>query len=142
MILGTGVDICEVPRIAAAIARHGRRFVERIYTERESTYAESKANRYERYAARFAAKEAGMKALGTGWRGGIAWRDFEVANLPSGRPTLRFHGKAAEIAAQLGVSRVALSITHTKDQALAMVILEDHAGRLGPEGGNSFSPII
>jgi holo-[acyl-carrier protein] synthase len=127
MIVGSGVDICEVPRIEAAIARHGRRFVERIYTEREITYAESKANRYERYAARFAAKEAGMKALGTGWRGGIAWRDFEVANLPSGRPTLRFHGKAAEIAAKLGVAQVALSITHTKDQALAMVILESHA---------------
>ncbi|MSV34516.1 MAG: holo-[acyl-carrier-protein] synthase [Bryobacterales bacterium] len=142
MILGTGVDICEVPRIAAAIARHGQRFVERVYTEREIAYAESKANRFERYAARFAAKEAGMKALGTGWRGGIAWRDFEVANLPSGRPTLRFHGKAAEIAAQLGVSRVALSITHTKEQALAMVILEDHTGRPGPEGGSSFSPII
>jgi holo-[acyl-carrier protein] synthase len=127
MILGTGVDICEVPRIEAAIARHGRRFLERVYTEREIAYAESKANRYERYAARFAAKEAGMKALGTGWRGGIAWRDFEVANLPSGRPTLRFHGKAAEIAAKLGVAQVALSITHTKDQALAMVILEDRA---------------
>lgn len=124
MIVGTGVDICEVPRIKAAIARHGRRFVERVFTEREIAYAESKANRFERYAARFAAKEAGMKALGTGWRGGIAWKDFEVANLPSGRPTLRFHGKAAEIAAKLGVAQVALSITHTRDQALAMVIVE------------------
>ena len=65
-----------------------------------------------------------MKALGTGWRGGIAWRDFEVANLSSGRPTLQFHGRAAEIAAKLGVHHVALSITHTKEQALAMVILE------------------
>jgi holo-[acyl-carrier protein] synthase len=125
MILGSGVDLCEVPRIEAAIARYGRRFVERIYTPLEIAYAESKANRFERFAARFAAKEAGMKALGTGWRGGITWKDFEVANLPSGRPTLRFHGKAAEIAARLGVKRVALSITHTKDQALAMVILED-----------------
>ena len=127
MILGTGVDICEVPRIEAAITRHGRRFLERVFTEREIAYAESKANRYERYAARFAAKEAGMKALGTGWRGGIAWRDFEVANLASGRPTLRFHGKAAEIATKLGVAQVALSITHTKDQALAMVIVEDRS---------------
>ena len=128
MILGTGVDLCEVPRIEAAIARHGRRFLERVYTEKEIAYAESKANRCERYAARFAAKEAGMKALGTGWRGGIAWRDFEVANLPSGRPTLRFHGRAAEIAMKLGVAHVALSITHTRDQALAMVVLESHPG--------------
>ena len=125
VIVGSGVDLCEVPRIESAIARYGRRFIDRIYTEREAAYAESKANRYERYAARFAAKEAGMKALGTGWRGGIAWRDFEVANLSSGRPTLRFHGKAAEIAQKLGVRNVALSITHTAAQALAMVVLED-----------------
>ena len=125
MIVGSGVDLCEVPRIEAAIARYGPRFVKRVYTELESAYAESKANRFERYAARFAAKEAGMKALGTGWRGGIRWRDFEVANLPSGRPTLRFYGRAAEVAAKLGVRNVALSITHTKDQALALVVLEN-----------------
>jgi len=125
MILGSGVDLCEVSRIEAAITRYGRRFLERVFTEREIAYADSKANRFERYAARFAAKEAGMKALGTGWRGGVAWRDFEVANLPSGRPTLCFHGKAAEIAGKLGVGRVALSLTHTKEQALAMVILEE-----------------
>ena len=124
MIVGSGVDLCEVPRIESAIARHGQRFIDRVFTEREIAYAESKANRYERYAARFAAKEAGMKALGTGWRGGIAWRDFEVANLSSGRPTLRLHGKAAELAQTLGVRGVALSITHTAGQALAMVILE------------------
>jgi holo-[acyl-carrier protein] synthase len=124
VIVGSGVDLCEVPRIESAIARHGRRFIERIFTEREIAYAESKANRYERYAARFAAKEAAMKALGTGWRGGIAWRDFEVANLSSGQPTLRFYGKAAEMAEKLGVRSVALSITHTAGQALAMVILE------------------
>ena len=122
--MGTGVNLCEVNRIEAAIAKHGRRFVERVYTEREIAYAESKANRYERFAARFAAKEAGMKALGTGWRGGLGWRDLEVANLASGRPTLRFHGKAAEIAEKLGVRNVSLSLTHTVVQALAMVILE------------------
>ena len=74
MIVGTGVDLCEVDRIEKAIQRHGRRFVERVYTEREIAYAERKANKFERYAARFAAKEAGMKALGTGWRGGLGWR--------------------------------------------------------------------
>jgi holo-[acyl-carrier protein] synthase len=124
VILGSGVDLCEVPRIEAAIARYGNRFLERIFTAGEIAYANRKANRFERYAARFAAKEAGMKALGTGWTGGIAWRDFEVVNLPSGRPTLTFHGRAAEIAAKLGVCHVALSLTHTKEQALAMVVLE------------------
>jgi holo-[acyl-carrier protein] synthase len=124
MIVGSGVDLCEVERIKNAIARHGRRFVERVYTDREIAYAESKANLYERYAARFAAKEAGMKALGTGWRGGIAWRDFEVANQPSGRPTLQLHGKALELARKLGVENIALSITHTSVQAMALVILE------------------
>ena len=127
MILGSGVDLCEVPRIEASIARYGSRFLERIFTAREIVYANSKANRFERYAARFAAKEAGMKALGTGWTGGITWRDFEVINLPSGRPTLTFHGRAAEIAAKLGVRQVALSLTHTKEQALAMVVLEGEA---------------
>jgi holo-[acyl-carrier protein] synthase len=124
MIVGSGIDLCEVPRIEHAIARYGQRFLERIFTPREIAYANRKANRGERYAARFAAKEAGMKALGTGWTGGIAWRDFEVANLPSGRPTLRFHGKAAEIAEKLGVRNIALSLTHTHDQAMAVVILE------------------
>lgn len=125
MIVGTGVDLCEVDRLRAAMERHGERFKQRVFTDREIAYSERKANRYERYAARFAAKEAGMKALGTGWRGGIAWRDFEVTNLPSGRPTLAFHGKAGEIAKKLGVRNVALSLTHTRDQAMAMVILED-----------------
>ncbi len=124
MIVGSGVDLCEVDRIEAVIKRHGQRFLDRVYTEREIAYAESKANRFERYAARFAAKEAGMKALGTGWRGGIRWQDFEVANLPSGRPTLRFHGRAAEIAAKLGVQNIALSLTHTRLEALAVVTLE------------------
>ena len=127
MILGSGVDLCEVPRIEAAIGRYGGRFLERVFTAREIAYADRKANRFERYAARFAAKEAGMKALGTGWHGGIAWRDFEVVNLPSGRPTLNFHGRAAEVAAKLGVRHVALSLTHTKEQALAMVVLEGGA---------------
>jgi holo-[acyl-carrier protein] synthase len=124
MICGSGVDLCEVSRIKDAIGRHGRRFVERIFTEREIDYSESKANSFERFAARFAAKEAGMKALGTGWSRGVTWKDFEVANLSTGRPTLRLHGKAAEIAKELGVSHIALSLTHTKDQALAIVTFE------------------
>ena len=119
-----GIDVAEVPRIREAIERHGRRFIERIYTAREIAYVESKANREERYAARFAAKEAGMKAIGTGWRRGVRWQDFEVANLPSGKPTLLLHGVAAEVAARLSVTNVTLSITHTEQQGMAIVILE------------------
>jgi holo-[acyl-carrier protein] synthase len=125
LILGTGIDLAEVDRIRQSIQRYGERFVGRIYTPGEVAYVESKANRFERYAARFAAKEAGMKALGTGWRRGVRWRDFEVANEPSGRPALRLHGRAAEIAAQLGVRRLSLSLTHTSESGMAFVILED-----------------
>jgi holo-[acyl-carrier protein] synthase len=125
MIVGTGIDLAEVPRIRHSIERYGRRFTERIYTPREIAYVERKANKFERYAARFAAKEAGMKAIGTGWRGGITWQDFEVTNLPSGKPTLAFHGKAAEVAARLGVRHVSLSLTHTAETGMAFVILED-----------------
>jgi holo-[acyl-carrier protein] synthase len=124
MILGTGVDLAEVARIRDAIGRHGDRFVRRIYTEAEIAYVERKANRFERYAGRFAAKEAGMKAIGTGWRRGVTWQDFEVANLASGRPTLRLHGVAAEIAGKMGVKSISLSITHTAELGMAHVILE------------------
>lgn len=127
MIVGTGVDLAEVDRIERAITRFGKRFIDRVYTPLEISYVERKANRFERYAARFAAKEAGMKAIGTGWRRGVRWRDFEVANLPSGRPTLRFHGKAAEFAGKLGVHNVFLSLTHTSGMAMAHVILESAA---------------
>ena len=125
MIVGTGVDLAEVPRIRASIERFGQRFIQRIYTRAEIAYVERKANRYERYAARFAAKEAGMKAIGTGWAGGVRWQDFEVANLPTGKPTLRLHGVAAEVAARLSVRHVSLSLTHTAEYGMAHVILED-----------------
>ncbi len=124
MIVGTGIDIAEVDRIAESIRRFGARFLQRIYTEGEIRYCESKANRFERYAARFAAKEAAMKALGTGWNHGVRWRDIEVTRKPGGRPTLVFHGKAAEFAARLGATNIALSLTHTVAQAMAQVILE------------------
>src|SRR5579862_9021312 len=101
MIVGTGIDIAEVPRIAKSIERFGDRFLQRIFTAGEMRYCDSKANRVERYAARFAAKEAAMKAIGTGWNHGVAWRDVEVCRQPGGRPTIAFHGKAAEFAAKL-----------------------------------------
>jgi holo-[acyl-carrier protein] synthase len=125
LILGTGIDLAEVDRIRQAIERYGERFTRRVYTEREIAYVERKANRFERYAARFAAKEAGMKAIGTGWRGGVRWQDFEVANQPSGRPTLLLHGAAADVAERMGVRRVQLSLTHTAALGMALVILED-----------------
>ena len=124
MIVGIGTDLAEVDRIQASVERYGARFVERIYTPAEIAYVESKANRFERYAARFAAKEAGMKAIGTGWRRGVRWQDFEVANLRSGKPTLALHGVAAHVAEQLGVRSIALSLTHTAAMAMAVVILE------------------
>jgi holo-[acyl-carrier protein] synthase len=124
VIVGIGLDLAEVDRIHAAIQRHGRRFIERIYTAAEITYVERKANRFERYAARFAAKEAGMKAIGTGWRRGVRWQDFEVINLPSGRPTLQLHGVASQVADGLGVRNIALSLTHTAAQGMAIVVLE------------------
>jgi holo-[acyl-carrier protein] synthase len=124
LILGSGVDLAEVPRIRASIERHGTRFLERIYTAAEIAYAESKANRFERYAARFAAKEAAMKALGTGWRRGVRWVDFEVVNQPGGRPTLKLHRIAQEIAARNGVAHISISLTHTSEYGLAYVIFE------------------
>lgn len=124
MIIGTGIDIVEVPRVAAAIERFGERFLHRIFTDGEIRYCQSKANRVERFAARFAAKEAGMKALGTGWSHGVRWRDVEVQRQPGGRPTIVFHGRAAEIANKLGASRTAISLTHTASEAVAHVILE------------------
>ena len=124
MILGTGVDLAEVPRIRASIERYGEKFIRRIYTPAEIAYVERKANKFERYAARFAAKEAGMKALGTGWSRGVTWRDIEVQRLPGGRPTVVFHGKAGEFFARLGGVRAHLSITHTKESAMAYVIIE------------------
>lgn len=124
MIVGHGIDLCEVARMGEAISRNGEAFARRVFTETERAYAESSANRIERYAARFAAKEAAMKALGTGWADGIKWHDFEVENEPGGRPLLRLHGEAAAIAAGRGVSRIHLSLTHTASNAMASVILE------------------
>jgi len=125
MIVGTGVDLAEVRRIRASIERFGARFTGRVYTPAEIAYVERKANRFERYAARFAAKEAGMKAIGTGWKRGVRWQDFEVANLPTGKPTLRLHGVAAQVALRLGVKNISLSMTHTAELGMAHVILED-----------------
>ena len=125
MIVGTGIDISEPHRIQQAVGRYGRRFLERIFTPTEITYCERKRNKWERYAARFAAKEAAFKALGTGWRQGVRWRDVEVSNLPGGKPTLNLYGQARKFADRQGVRNISLSMTHTGQFVLAQVIFEN-----------------
>jgi holo-[acyl-carrier protein] synthase len=125
VIVGLGLDIAEVDRIEAAITRYGGPFIERLFTPAEVAYCEKHKNRFERYAARFAAKEAAMKALGTGWRHGVRWRDIEVTREASGKPTLRLEGVAREFADRLGVRNIALTITHSGNLALAQVIFEN-----------------
>lgn len=125
MIVGIGTDLAEVSRIRESIRRFGDRFIDRVYTTGERAYSLRKANPAERFAARFAAKEAGMKAIGTGWSRGVRWVDFEVVNEPSGRPTVKLSGAAGEIARRMGVTRVSVSLTHTAEVAFAVVILED-----------------
>jgi holo-[acyl-carrier protein] synthase len=124
MIVGLGVDITEVERVRGAIERQGERLLKRVYTERERAYCEKFKNKYERYAGRFAVKEATMKALGTGWSRGVRWVDIEVVREKSGKPTLELHGEARRIADKLGVKNIAITITHTASQALAQVIFE------------------
>jgi holo-[acyl-carrier protein] synthase len=124
LIVGLGIDIAEVARVKAAIERHGETFLRRVYTAKEQEYCERFKNKYERYAGRFAAKEAAMKALGTGWSRGVRWVDVEVAREKGGRPTMKLAGEAAKVADRLNVKNIVLSITHTADQAFAQVIFE------------------
>src|SRR5438876_7756935 len=113
MIVGTGVDIAETARIEQVFERHGDRFAKRIYTPEEILYCEKFKNKTERYAARFAAKEAAFKALGTGWGNGVHWVDVEVTHRPSGKPELLLTGRALEVARELGVTRSSVSISHS-----------------------------
>jgi holo-[acyl-carrier protein] synthase len=125
MVLGVGTDLIEIARIAHSLHRYGDRFLSRIYTPREIVYCRGKKNAAESLAARFAAKEAAAKALGTGISQGISWLELEVVREPGGRPTLQLSGRAAARAKELGVARIALSLTHNRDTALAVVIMED-----------------
>ena len=125
MLIGTGIDLAEIPRIRNSIARFGNRFLDRIFTPGEKAYCLRKRNAAESFAARFAAKEAAAKALGTGISHGVGWLEIEVVREPGGRPAIQFHGRAAEIAQRLGVAHVALSITHTSSLAMASVLLEN-----------------
>ena len=122
-IIAHGVDLVEVSRIAQMLATHGDRFSQRCFTDRERAYADSgRRTRAERYAARFAAKEAVLKALGTGWRDGISWRDIEINRAPSGQPRLALTGRCAELAAELRIVSWQISLSHTRGNALASVI--------------------
>lgn len=124
MILGTGIDAVEIERIQHAIERFGQRFLDRVYTAGEQKYCRHKRSSAESFAARFAAKEAGAKALGTGISRGVTWTEIEVVRERGGRPGMRFHGRAAEIAARMGLENAALSLTHTKTLAMASVVME------------------
>ena len=126
MIVGIGVDLAETSRIEQSLERFGERFTKKVFTADEITYCDRFKNRAERYAARFAAKEAAFKALGTGWREGIRWRDVEITHLPSGKPELVLIGRAEEIAHDLHVTRSAVSISHSDRYVVAQVILEGH----------------
>jgi len=125
VIVGLGVDMEEITRLGDAIKRHGRIFLERIFTPAEIAYCQRHRDAVERYAARFAAKEATMKALGTGWGKGVRWRDIEVTRQPGGRPTIVLHGAAREHAERMGARHISLSISHSGNFALAEVILEN-----------------
>ena len=124
MIVGLGVDMEEITRLREVIERHGKIFLERIFTPAEIAYCERHRDPVERYTARFAAKEATMKALGTGWSKGVRWRDIEVTRMPGGRPTIVLHGVAGKHAERMGARHISLSITHSGNFALAEVILE------------------
>ena len=140
MIVGLGVDLCDVERVRRALeGPSGARFRDRVFTPAEQEYCEARRRgRYASYAARFAAKEAAMKALGTGWGGGVAWRDFEV--LPAGDgapPRLVLHGEAAKLAARRGLVRWLLALSHTDAGAVASVVVESGAPVRGAHAGVS-----
>src|ERR1700690_1726816 len=112
MIVGTGIDVAEVQRVTNAIARFGDHFLRSVFTEKELQYCNASRNRDQRYAAHFAAKEATMKALGTGWDQGVQWCDIEVGHDAGRRPTITLQGEAAKVAAELTVKRILVSIAH------------------------------
>jgi holo-[acyl-carrier protein] synthase len=125
MVLGLGTDLIEIERIRASLERYGERFMNRVFTAEEIAYCQRKKNSAESFAARFAAKEAGAKALGTGIGRGVLWKNIEVRRQAGERPTLHFSGQAAERARSMGVRNIQLSLTHSTDVAMAVVSVED-----------------
>jgi len=124
MIVATGIDIVEIARIEEVFFRRGSRFRDRVFTEAEIAYCEPRGAKFASYAARFAAKEAMMKALGTGWANGIAWRDIEILRDEMGAPSINLRGRALDCFNGLGATRAHLSLTHSRDLAIAQVVLE------------------
>ena len=124
MLIGSGVDLIEIERIADSIKRYGERFLHRVYTEQEIAYCNRKRAGAESFAARFAAKEAGAKALGTGISRGVTWSELQVRREPGGRPVLELSGRARLLAQELGVKAISLSLTHSRDLAMATVMME------------------
>ena len=124
MVIGLGIDVIENERIAQSLERFPERFVSRIYTDREKEYCQGCARPAIHFAARFAAKEAAFKALGTGWARGVHWKDVEIERLPSGQPILHLYGGALEQATSLGASRFLVSLTHDQKISAAVVIIE------------------
>jgi len=124
MLIGTGVDLIEIERIAQSIERYGDRFLRRVFTDQEIAYCSRKRDSAESFAARFAAKEAAAKALGTGISRGVTWNEFQVTRQPGDRPTLELRGRAALLAGELGVRNISLSLTHTATLAMASVMME------------------
>ncbi|MBP8304870.1 MAG: holo-ACP synthase [Phycisphaerae bacterium] len=125
--LAHGIDLVECSRIQDLLGRHGDRFICRVFTPAEIAYARSARNTVERLAGRFAAKEAVMKLIGTGWRGTIAWTDIEIVNDPMGRPQVRLSGEVARILREKGIGQVEVSITHTAQLAMASALALAHA---------------
>jgi holo-[acyl-carrier protein] synthase len=121
-IIGHGIDLVDCRRIEQMLQQHAQRFLDRVFTPAEQRYCRRHRFSVERFAGHFAVKEAVMKVLGTGWKNGIAWTDIETLHLPGGKPQVRLAGKVAQIAAQLGVEQVSVSITHTSDLAIASAI--------------------
>ena len=119
MNIAHGIDLVDFPRIAEMFARHGQRFMDRVFTAAEQEYANANKNRMEKLAGRFAAKEAILKLLGTGWRGKIAWTDIEIINNEMGQPQVTVSGEVKEIAQRLGIGDISVSITHTANFAIA-----------------------
>jgi holo-[acyl-carrier protein] synthase len=127
-LIAHGIDLVDFPRIERMIERHGDRFLDRVFTAAEQEYARKHRRPAERYAGRFAAKEAVLKLVGTGWRGQIAWTDIEVRNDVMGRPEVLLSGQVQEIAHSMGIERISISITHTADFAMASAVaLAQHA---------------
>ncbi len=129
-IVAHGIDLVDCPRIEEMVARHGERFVQRIFTAAEQAYAEANKNKIEKLAGRFAAKEAILKLVGTGWRGKIAWTDIEIINNSSGQPEVTLGGEVEKIADKLGIKHISVSITHTANFAIASAVALTKKGQL------------